>query len=267
VKVAVTGATGFVGQCLLPALAGAGHQASALDLRRERFTGAEAVVHLAAIAHRGASREELERVNVGLAREMGQAAAAYGASLVYLSSVKVYGERSLAPLTEDSPLAPRDPYGESKLRAEEALRAIPGLKLAILRPPLVYGPGVKANFLALMRALARGLPLPFASIRNRRSLIYAGNLADGVLRCLGREGTFVIADGPGISTPDLCAQLAQALGRPARLFRFPPALLPVRSLVSSLEVDDRAIRSELGWRPPFSLQGALRATAAWYRTR
>ena len=170
------------------------------------------------------------------------------------------------PFREDSPFCPGDRYAESKLRAEDALRSIPGLRLVILRPPLVYGPDVRANFLALMSAVARGVPLPLASVRNRRSLIYVGNLVDAVLRCLGRSGTFLLSDGPAPSVAGLCQALGAALGRPARLFPFPPRFLP-RRLGASLEVDDSTARRVLGWQPPFSQADGLSATAAWYQGR
>jgi UDP-glucose 4-epimerase len=236
----------------------------AVDLRSASVPAAHAVVHLAAIAHRSAGADEIERVNVGLARQVGQAAAAHGAALVFLSSVKVHGETSQVPFAENSPLAPAEVYGRSKARAEQALRAIPGLRLAVLRPPLVYGPGVKANFLALIGALARGIPLPLASVKNRRSLVYVGNLADAILHCIGRTGTFLVADGESRSTPQLCRELGVALGRPARLFAFPAALLPAK-LAGSLEVDDSGIRNALSWRPPYSVEEGLGATARWYR--
>jgi nucleoside-diphosphate-sugar epimerase len=252
VKIHVTGASGFVGRTLSAVLAEAGHELSPLD-------DSKAVVHLAAIAHRRASREDLQRVNVGLAVDTAKKAAGAGARFIFLSSVKVHGETSHTPFREDSPISPQDRYAESKARAEEALRAIAGLRLTVLRPPLVYGAGVKANFLALMKAVARGWPLPFASVQNRRSLLYVGNLAAAILACLGREGTFLVSDGPAISTPQLCRELGDALGRPARLFAFPPALLP-RKLAGSLEVQDSA----LPWQRPFSREEGLRATARWY---
>lgn len=215
-------------------------------------------MHLAAIAHRRAGPDELQRVNVDLAVETARKAAAAGARFVFLSSVKVHGEASATPFREDSPIAPQDRYAESKARAEEALRAIPGLRLAVLRPPLAYGPGVKANFLALMKAVARGWPLPLASVDNRRSLIYVGNLAAAIVACLEREGTYLVSDGPSISTPQLCRELGAALGRPARLFAFPSALLP-RKLAGSLEVKDSLV-----WEPPFTREQGLQATARWY---
>ena len=141
----------------------------------------------------------------------------------------------------------------------------------ILRPPLVYGPHVKANFLALMHAVARGWPLPFASIENRRSLVFVENLCDAILACLQSGNasgkTYVVSDGPPVSTPALCRAIGDALGRPARLFRFPPRLLPLDKLKGSLVVDDAALREELGWKPPFSFEEGLSATAAWYRNR
>ena len=258
-KVAVTGASGFIGRTLCAALGAAGHEQVGLR-------DADAVVHLAAIAHRRATRTELQRVNVDFAVQTAKSAAAAGARFVFLSSVKVHGEVSAAPFREDSPLAPQDAYAASKARAEEALRAIPGLRLSVLRPPLVYGPGVKANFLSLVKAVANGLPLPLSSIDNRRSLIYVGNLAAAILACLEREGSFLVSDGPAVSTPQLCVEIGEALGRAARLFRFPAALLP-RKLAGSLEVDDSAIRRTLGWKPPFTREQGLRATAQWYQGR
>src|SRR5262249_43077633 len=122
------------------------------------------------------------------------------------------------------------------------------------------------NFLALMRAVARGVPLPFARIRNRRSFLYLGNLTDAIVASVARPGggTYLVSDGAPLSTPALCRALGEALGNPARLLPFPPAPLPIRSLTASLEVDDAAIRRDLGWRPPFSLEEGLRATARWY---
>ncbi|TAK87931.1 MAG: NAD-dependent epimerase/dehydratase family protein [Betaproteobacteria bacterium] len=258
-KVAVTGASGFVGRTLGPALAAAGHETVPVE-------SANAVVHLAAIAHRHASAEELRRVNVDLAVETARKAAAVGASFVFLSSVKVHGESSKSPFREGSPIAPQDIYAESKARAEQALRAVAGLRLAVLRPPLVYGPGVKANFLALMNAVARGVPLPLASIRNRRSLIYVGNLADAIIACLGKEGTYLVSDGEPVSTPQLVREIGEALGRPAHLLPFPTSFLPEK-LSGSLELDDSHIRRTLGWKPPFTREQGLRRTAEWYRNR
>lgn len=248
-KIHVTGASGFIGRAFQEKIG----QPVLLEQ-------ADAVVHLAGIAHRNASREELERVNIDLAAETARKAAARGAAFLFMSTVKVHGEEGL--MTEQSPIAPEDLYADSKARAEDALRAIPGLRLAVLRPPLVYGPGVKANFLSLMRAIARGVPLPFASIRNRRSVVYVGNLVDAIVACLGKEGTWLVSDGVPVSTPELCRAIGAALGRPARLFPFPPLLLPAK-IAASLEVDDSLLRRS--WRAPFTMEQGLDATVNWYK--
>ena len=255
-RVHVTGAGGVIGRHRVPALQRAGHEL------QPALAGADVVVHLAGIAHRKASDDELQEVNVRLPERLARQAARF----VFISSVKVHGERSTAPFNERSPIRPEDAYGKSKARAEDALRAIAGLRLVVLRPPLVYGPGVKANFLSLMRAVARGWPLPLASIHNRRSLIYVGNLVDAIVRSLDGEGTYLVSDGDPLSTPQLCRDIAVALRTRARLFGFPPALLPAK-LASSLEVDDGAFRRHAGWQPPFSPAQGLRATADWYLGR
>ena len=280
-RIAVTGATGFIGSALCARLGGE-HEVRAVvreqtgDLARFRdwpsvLGGMDAIVHLAAYAHGRGDAAALQAVNVEATRAAGEAARAAGARFVFVSSIKVHGEHSVAPFHESSPLAPQDPYARSKAQAEAALRALAGLRLTVLRPPLVYGPGVKANFLSLMRAIARGWPLPLASIDNRRSVISVGNLVDAIARCLADERsigrTYLVTDGEAPSTPALCRAIGAALERPARLFPFPPALLPLRQLTRSLEADASSIRGELGWRPPFTLAEGLRATARWYRGR
>jgi len=284
----VTGAAGFIGQALVPALRARGHDVVALDRRAigdiagysgwaAQLDGADAVVHLAALAHiRAGDEARLRAVNVDAARSLGEAAAAAGVRMLQMSSVKVLGEETpQRPFDDASPPAPRDGYGRAKAEAEAALRAVPGLSLTVLRPPLVYGPGVRANFLALMRAVARGWPLPLAGIANRRSLLYAGNLAHAVVHCLesplaaGRA--YGVTDGAPVSTPALCRALGAALGRPARLFSFPPSLLelapPASRLTRSLVVDDAALRRELGWTPPHAFEEGLRRTAEWFQTQ
>jgi len=287
-KIAVTGATGFLGGAVVPALRSRSHEVVALDRAltgdiaavrdwSAHLAGMDAVVHLAALAHaRGIDESRLRKVNVDASVAIGGAAAAAGIRMLFMSSVKVLGEETAAePFGDASPPAPLDSYGRAKAAAESELRGISGLRLTILRPPLVYGPGVRANFLALLRAVARGWPLPLASIDNRRSLLGVGNLADAVVRCLeapqaaGR--TFALSDGAPLSTPALCRAIAGAFGRQARLFSFPPALLefapPARKLTRSLVVDDGAIRRELGWSPPLSLEEGLRLAAGWFRAR
>lgn len=285
-RIVVTGATGFIGRALCPVLAARGHEVVALERGATGdlttfadwsrvLAGADAVVHLAAIAHRrGVDEERLRAVNVGVSTALGRAAADAGVRLVFMSTVKVHGEETqAAAFLEPSAFAPADAYGRAKAEAETALRLVDGLKLTIIRPPLVYGSGVKANFLSLMRAIARGWPLPFASIANRRSLIYSGNLADAVVRCLEAPQavgkSYLVSDGSALSTPALCRALGVALGVPARLFSVPVAWIelvaPLRKLTRSLEVDDGAIRRDLGWAPPHSMEQGLRLTAEWFR--
>jgi nucleoside-diphosphate-sugar epimerase len=287
-RVVVTGASGFIGRAVVPALRARGHEVLAIDRAAigdiaglkdwsARLAGSDAVVHLAALAHsRGVDEARLRLVNVDAALALGKAAAAAGIRMLQMSSVKVLGdETSQRPFDDSSPHAPQDAYGRAKAAAEDGLRAIAGLSLTLLRPPLVYGPGVKANFLALMRAVAHGWPLPLASIENRRSLVYVGNLANAVVCCVespkagGR--TYGVCDGAPLSTPALCRTLGAALGRPARLFHFPSKLLELApraaSLTRSLVVDDGAIRRELGWKPPHTSEEGLRRTADWFRTQ
>ena len=297
--VLVTGASGFVGTVVRAALTGRG-SAVRLALRivrdavggdtvetgdiesfggwRTALKGVGCVVHLANVAHVGRRGVAYARaVNVDATARLAEAATDVGVTrFVYVSSAKVHGEEtSSGPFDETFPLAPRDPYAELKVEAEGRLRAIAArgrLELVVVRPPLVYGPGVKANFLALLRAVARGVPLPFALISNRRSLVFVGNLADALVRCAESPAaagkTYLVSDGSPISTPALCRALGDALGRPARLFSFPSTLLelapPLRKLTRSLEIDDSAIRRELGWTPPLSFEEGIRTTAHWY---
>ncbi|MSQ48874.1 MAG: NAD-dependent epimerase/dehydratase family protein [Betaproteobacteria bacterium] len=287
-RIVLTGASGFIGSALVPALRTRGHQVVALDRAAvgdiagftawpTHLAGADAVVHLAALAHApGVDQERLRAVNVDAALALGKAAAAAGVKMLLMSTVKVLGEETTQrPFDDSSPLALQDAYGRAKAAAETALRAVSGLALTVLRPPLVYGPGVKANFLALMRAVERGWPLPLSSIKNCRSLVYVGNLAHAVVHCLESPlavgKTYGVSDGAPLSTPALCRALGSALGRPARLFPLPPALLEIapsaKKLTRSLVVDDSAIRHELGWTPPHTFEEGLRLTAKWLQTQ
>lgn len=307
----VTGASGFVGQALCDALEGQGHQVRRAFRKlperaqspafvignigpdtnwRDALAGCDAVVHLAAHVHvtsRQADRAagDFHRVNVEGSEILARQAARAGVRrFVFLSSVKVNGEYSIdRALTERDPMAPVDAYGKSKAEAEERLRAIAaetGMEVVILRPPLVYGPGVKANFLHLLRAVHAGLPLPFASIKNRRSLIFVGNLVNAIETCLhhpaAANGTFFVSDDSDVSTPQLVREIGTAWGKKPLLFPFPPLLLrgagvltgrveQIARLTESLQVDISAIKTALDWRPPFSLQQGLEQTASWYR--
>ncbi|UCH47841.1 MAG: NAD-dependent epimerase/dehydratase family protein [Betaproteobacteria bacterium] len=313
-KVLVTGATGFVGTHALERIAAEGHEILASYHRRpavekagvrwvamsdagsagqlhELLTGVDAVLHLAGLAHlprghRDRTAAEFMRVNVDATLRIAQSAADAGVRrFVFMSSVKACGEVSVdRPMRETDRKTPEDAYGVSKSVAEDRLAQLAagtGIEHVVIRPPLVYGPGVGANFLSLLRWIDRGLPLPLASIRNRRSLIYVGNLVDAICACLfqpraaGR--TYFVSDDEDVSTPELIRQIAAALGRPARLLPGLPWTLramgtalgrreAVERLVSSLAIDISRIRDELNWRPPCSLQAGLAATATWYRS-
>ncbi len=251
-----------------------------------------AVVHLAARVHvmaqsgSGASAE-YQRVNTVGTERLALAAAETGVRrFVFLSTVKVHGEATGArAFTESDPPLPQDAYARSKWEAEQALRRIgarTGMEVVILRPPLVYGPGVKANFFSLLQAIARGLPLPIGAIDNRRSLIFVGNLADAIVKCIEHPaaagGTFLVRDGEDLSTPELARRLARALDVRPRLLSVPPSWLSfggwltgrrdaVDRLIGSLAVDDSKIRAALGWGPPYTLDEGLAATARWFLAR
>ena len=203
---------------------------------------------------------------------------------VYVSSIKVNGEETQGQhsYTEQDVPAPHDPYGISKWEAEQALQRImqgTDLEVVIVRPPLVYGPGVKGNFISLMMAINKGMPLPLAGANNMRSLIYVGNLVDVLITCATHSAavgqTYLVRDGEDISTAVLVEKIAVALGCKSRSFYFPLGLLrlvaamlgrsdQVARLFGSLRVSDAKIRSELGWIQPYTLEQGLHVTTNWY---
>jgi nucleoside-diphosphate-sugar epimerase len=234
---------------------------------------AHAVVHLAAAVHRRGRQDEAcyDAVNCRATERLAQAAVRAGARrFVFMSSIKVNGESTPPELpfrAADDP-RPQDAYGRSKWCAERALRQVAqasGLETAVVRPPLVYGPGVGANFQRLVRLVDSRLPLPFGSIRNLRSLIYVGNLAHLVGRCLAHPNaagrTFLVSDGEDMSTPELVRRIGAALGLSPRVFRFPPFLLPAK-LTGSLIVDCGETQAALGWKPPYTVDEGLARTVA-----
>jgi nucleoside-diphosphate-sugar epimerase len=249
--------------------------------------GVDSVVHLAGRVHLAAGGDPSPYFaeNCDATFKLARDAISAGVKrFVFLSSAKVLGDESDAiPLADDAPTRPGDPYAASKLAAEQALRGLGGeMGVTILRPPLVYGPGVKANFLALLTAVARGWPLPLSAIHNRRSLIGVENLAAAIAACASSDAaagrTYNVTDGAPVSTPALVRAMAAALGRPARLFPVAPGLLEaggkllgrgemVKRLTRSLEIDDVAIRAELGWRPVCSFETGIAKTARWYQSR
>lgn len=245
--------------------------------------GCDCVVHLAARVHvmQDAAADplaEFRRVNVeGTLNLARQAAAAGVRRFVFVSSIKVNGESTLAgrPFTMADAPAPGDPYSQSKLEAELGLRrlaAVTGMEFVIIRSPLVYGPGVRANFAALMAAVNRGIPLPLGALRNRRSLVALANLVDLISVCLthsqAKNQLFLASDGEDVSTPELIRRMAQAMGRSASLLPVPPSLLMlggilfgrkeiVRRLGESLQVDIEYTRQQLQWTPPLTLDQGL----------
>lgn len=259
----------------------------------QALASVDVVVHLAARVHvmRDDALDplsEFRRVNVAGSERLARAAAERGVKrMVFVSSIKVNGEETrggYAFCEADAP-APEDDYGVSKWEAELALRRVAqatGLELVIVRPPLVYGPGVKGNFAHLLDAVARGTPLPLASVRNLRDLVHVENLADALAVCATHPAaagqTYLACDGEPISTPDLLRQLAAGMGAPSRLLPCPPSLLRIggalsgksdriRRLLGSLRIDGAKMRTDLNWAPPRTLQEGLRITAEWRRAR
>lgn len=252
----------------------------------------EVVVHLAARVHvmRDSSSnplDEFRRTNVAGTENLARQAALAGVRrLVYVSSIKVNGEEQAGEraYSELDVAAPQDPYGISKWEAEQALHQVAqetGLEVVVVRPPLVYGAGVKGNFIQMMRMVARGIPLPLGIVNNQRDLIYVGNLVDALIICATHPSaagqTYLVRDGESVSTTELLQRLAHVLDVPARLIPAPASLLrlagrlsgksaQIGRLLGSLRVDDAKIRRELGWTPPYSLQQGLRATATWYNS-
>jgi UDP-glucose 4-epimerase len=266
--------------------------------RTPLLAGCRAVVHLAGRVHvmRDSAADPLAQylaTNTEATRKLAEAAAQAGVRrFILVSTIKVSGEGSPTSgvaadggriWPEDMPMAPEGPYAVSKARAEEALVDVcrrTGMEFVVIRPPLIYGPGGRANFLSLLRLVDRGLPLPLARLDNRRSLLGVGNLADFIGCCLDHSTAanqiFQVADREAFSTPGLIRALALALGRPARLFPFPAALFkaglialgrrPVWDrLAGSLTVDPGKAEALLGWRPPVAFADELAATATWYR--
>jgi UDP-glucose 4-epimerase len=311
--VLVTGATGFIGRAACAWLDEAGIAVSRAVRRppdsdaqsgssiavgdidgttswSAALNGVSHVLHLANRAHRinenaADSIVEYRRVNVDGTRALAvQAAAAGVRRFVFVSSIKVNGETTAPgrPFRADDPPAPQDSYGQSKREAEDALRDVAvqsGMEVVIVRPPLVYGPGVKANFLNLLAAVSRGYPLPLARVRNARSMIYLDNLVDLLFTCMAHPAapgrTFLVADGPPLSTPELVRGIAAALGRQPRLLPAPPWMLrlagsvtgrraAVERLLGSLVVHDTPTRRELEWHPPYTTAEGLAMTARWF---
>jgi len=261
------------------------------------LVGVDCIIHCASRAHVigetvANSLVACREVNVAGTRRLAECAAAFGVRrLIFLSSIKVNGESTdglLRPfrVSDDErggdPPAPQDPYGVSKFEAEQALwetSVQTGLEVVVVRPPLVYGPGVKGNLLRLLRWVEHGLPLPLGAVNNKRSLVGLSNLVDLLLRCAEHPDaagqTFLASDGHDLSTPQLIRLMAEGLDRPARLLTVPVALLQIGGrlmgrrdgmgrLLGSLQVDIVHTQSKLGWTPPESVEDGVRDMARWY---
>ncbi|MDB4835590.1 SDR family oxidoreductase [Gammaproteobacteria bacterium] len=246
----------------------------------------DVVIHLAARVHIMSetvddSLSEFRLVNTTGTECLARCAATSGVKrLVYVSSIKVNGEETsddVAFCEQDQP-NPQEAYGISKWEAEQALHRVAaetGMEVVIVRPPLVYGPGVKGNFAQMLRVVTMGIPLPFAGVKNQRELIYVGNLVDALITCATHPAaagnTYLVGDGESVSTPYLLRGLAKASGVSSRVFAWPVGLLKlmgallgkadqVERLFGSLQVDSSKIRRELGWEPPYRLQEGLNKT-------
>lgn len=307
--VLVTGASGFVGRALTTRLLAEGRAVRVAAREAGKFNaptvvvgdlagdvdwsaavaGIDTVLHLAGRAHilgrEARADSSFLHVNVDATKSLVQASAAAGVRrLVFLSSAKVMGDESGAqPFRESDTPHPVGPYATSKLLGEQAATQAARdtlLSVIVLRSPLVYGPGVRANFLALLRAVDRGYPLPFASVMNARSMIAIDNLVDALLACAdspaASSDVYFAKDGEDLSTPDLVRAMAVALGRKARLVSIPPAMLRlgarlvgreemISRLIGSFAIDATRIEQRLGWRPTVSSAEAIDATARWYR--
>lgn len=309
----ITGATGFVGHALVMRLAQSDHPIDVVACQRKppsrpwpanvkavsidhlgmdtdwttALSGVAVVVHCAARVHTHSQdtvdcQAQFRQVNVDGTLQLARQAAQCGVKrFIFLSTVKVHGETSLPglPFRPEDPPGATDPYGMSKHEAEQGLQAIShdtGLELTVVRPTLVYGPGVKANFATMMQAIADGIPLPLAAVNdNRRSLLALDNLVDLLITCIDHPGAanqvFLASDGHDLSTAELLQRLALAMGKQARLFSVPPVVLRwganalgkgrmAQRLLESLQVDIAKNRTLLGWTPPVNVDEGLRRT-------
>ena len=307
--VLVTGANGFIGNALCEALLCSGHVVrGALRSAYSGITAVESqvvgeingstdwsealrnidvVIHLAARVHVMDDQSadplaEFRRVNVDGSLNLAKQAASAGVKrLIYLSSVKVNGEYTLPgrPFRESDMANPQDAYGRSKFEAEQGLLLVAqqtGMEVVIIRPPLVYGQGVKANFASMMRAVKRGIPLPLGAIHNSRSFVYVGNLVSLIANCITHPAAanqvFLVSDGSDLSTTQLLKKCATALAVKSRLWHVPESLIEslaalvgkrdvAQRLCGNLQVDITKAQSLLGWAPPIAIAEGLKATA------
>ncbi len=309
-NIVVTGASGFIGGHLCSALAQTSHFVTAVSRKplthasRPRQTevradlesqvdyekllhGCDVVVHLAGLAHQGFDPVEdsaYKSANETSTLNLARAAAQQGVKrFVFISSIKVNGESTPIgnPFTASSTPQPLDAYGRSKLAAELGLKSIASsslIEVTIIRPTLVYGPGVRANFSELMSIVNKQIPLPFSRVRNKRSLVGVGNLVSLITKCLDHPGaanqTFLVSDNSDLSTPQLIREIAKAQGRHPYLFPVPMIVLRLGAkilrkehllnrLCDSLQVDISSTIENLGWTPPFTTQDGVLQTVSY----
>ena len=284
-KVLLTGASGFIGSAFCQ------HYGKLFDIETVSFqqevkqinvSHVDVVVHLSALVHRmeGAEKSAYYEANVNRTLSLAKRAKAAGVrQFLFMSTVKVYGEENEAPYSEQSPCHPKDPYGESKLEAEKALLALAEntFKVAIIRTPVVYGEGVKANILRLVELTDEHRALPFGAIHNRRSMVYVGNLTHLIAEIIRQEaaGTFLAGDDEPLSTSELITQIAEALEKKCSLFSFLPlkGLLKMlkpqiyQRLYGDLYVDNAQTKTTLHLTNPYSTQEGITRMVAWYKAQ
>lgn len=307
-KIMLTGSTGFVGSFIANKLLHSDHTLLALvrsakgqvsivgeshitniDSHTDYshvLSGVDAVVHCAACTHIMNMDvvdllAEYRRVNVDATLNLAQQAADFGVKrFIFVSSIKVNGESTTGrvPFIEKDIAKPLDPYGVSKYEAEEGLKkiaAFTGMEVVIVRPPLVYGAGVKANFLNLLKLSNTGSPLPFGLVNNKRSMVYVENLVDFIVKCIvhpaAANQTFIVSDNEDLSLRGLLQLIRESMGKPARLIPVPVFLFKlaglifrkqymVDRLVGDLQVDSSNALSLLNWKPPFTVVQGIQAT-------
>jgi len=291
-KTAVTGASGFIGSHLLKAL---GVKAQPISLRDSGWSTALAshrpatIIHLAGYADGRASGQQIQKVNVGGTKSLAEEAARCGVRrFVFISSIQALTEKTVEgeSVNTKTSTTPQGAYGRSKLEAEQLLRALSmesRMEVVIIRPPLVYGPGVKANFRNLFQLVDKGPPLPLAALdSNQRSFVGVSNLIDLVLVCLespaAANQTFHVSDDEDISTAELLRRMGKALGKPVRNLPIPETVLKtglrmigkgewVDKLCGDLRVDIEETKRLLGWKPKVTMEEELERTAVWWKTR
>ncbi|NBR71219.1 MAG: NAD-dependent epimerase/dehydratase family protein [Proteobacteria bacterium] len=288
----VAGASGFIGKNLLDLATVAAKPLFLRDagwIKQIASFKPNAIIHLAGFAHTRGPEAEVRKVNVGLTKTLAEEAARNGVKrFIFLSSIQAVAEKTAdgRSATTQTPAAPQGAYGKSKLEAEQLLRGLSmesRMEVVIIRPPLVYGPGVKANFRNLLGLVEKGLPIPLAAMnQNRRSFVAVSNLIDLILLCLKHPAaanqTFHVSDDDDISTAELLRRMGKALGKPFRNLPIPASVLKaglrlagkgewVDKLFGDLRVDIEHTKKTLGWKPKVTMEEELERTAKWWRSQ